>query len=238
MYTRMDAINVPENFIKDAVPGRGIPLNFTKGPMPYSVEADAALSSLDREMTFQHLHAINYGDAASHSDLATASSQTFWQKSKTQSPGSSLEISPIDGVETMVIVDKSLVNDLESALGLPDNAFPDDDSGSDSSQNGKRYYFLQRIQQELDDFVGYLIMEFSGRRAGLSESKTPSIPHAYPLAELIQYFKFLRSGALKGQSPTSGTTETEAQSIDTRFYEQRKLFWEGQGGWLGFSLTE
>lgn len=67
-----------------------------------------------------------------------------------------------DERNSVVTVDESLVYDLKYALGF---------AKLESSTSGEDY-FLLRLQEELEDFVGGLIMQFSGRRARDSHTIT------------------------------------------------------------------
>lgn len=141
-----------------------------------------------------------------------------------QPPASNLEVtSRGDGIGSLVMIDESLLNDLKSVLGLAE-------LGTNSWQS-ERDVFLLRLQKELDGFVGHLIMEFSGRRARGSKGETWSIPHAYPIAELIQFFKFLQSGG--GLTSATRVRGPEGSSIAKSFDELRKGFWQSKGRHFG-----
>lgn len=57
-----------------------------------------------------------------------------------------------------------------------------------------------------------------------------SVPHAYPLAELVQFFKFLKGSAENelGLSARKGNDNAVKLSF-ANFKEQRKVFWLAKG---------
>ena len=121
IYNRVTEINVPKSFIKGAVPGRGsrmnIPQDLTKIIVP---EKKPYPGSPDRERLIQQLNAINYvNDAKNHLEPSPPILSQPPLHEEMQSPASNLEVaSRSDDVDSLVMIDESLVNDLKSVLGL------------------------------------------------------------------------------------------------------------------------
>jgi len=166
-------------------------------------------SSSDYAQFLQQFENVNYGLEAADYDPASPTIRPPLQSDSHPYPTSYRG----NGLDSVIVIDEALVNDVKSAIYGSTQLFNPETCGFgeilyrfglrivnttrtikfESRRPNAKRQFLLRLEEEAEQLVYHLIMVYSGRRAWVTNNEMCSVPHAYPLADLIAYIKHVQS---------------------------------------------
>ena len=174
----------------------------------------------DQQLRSQLSH-INYGDSRSMGLHLSSTTQRPPLHDFQPYPESNRD----NDTEPLVVIDKALINDIKSTITIYAQF-----EVRVRESHYKRHSFIERLEKEIWTFVVYLGLEYSGRRA--REAHLPSIPHVYPIMEVIRYLRFIQSNVTTvfSQSENSENMTHDCKFLPwEKYMEERKTFWLKQG---------